>query len=128
MGARRHERRGWVIIRETPRNKGVKVEENDQGVRVGSVWCNSMRVRGGGWVTINSHVVEISIAGGVRKMVRGPTTRRFLFFFLSCALYFNYGEQKPRAAQAIAKKKPLRPLDVSPQAPWKMPSTQVPLV
>ena len=34
----------------------------------------------------DSHGVEISIAGGVRKMVRGPTPRRFFFFYISCAL------------------------------------------
>ena len=30
---------------------------------------------------MNSHGVEISIAGGVRKMVRDPTHKRFFFFF-----------------------------------------------
>ena len=27
-------------------------------------------MRGGGWVTTNSHGVEVSIAGGVEEMVR----------------------------------------------------------
>ena len=30
----------------------------------------------------DSHGFEISIAGGVRKMVRAPTARRFFFLFL----------------------------------------------
>ena len=80
---------------------------------------------------INSHGVEIAIAEGVRKMVRDPTSRRFFFFFffsyIMCFV-FNYGEQRPHAALAMAKKKPQRPLDVSLPASWKKPSTQVPLV
>ena len=43
--------------------------------------ASSERVRGGGWVTINSDGVEISIVGSVRKMVRDPTPKRFFFFF-----------------------------------------------
>ena len=35
--------------------------------------CSSLRVWGGGNVTMISHGVEISIAGGVRKMVRERT-------------------------------------------------------
>ena len=36
----------------------------------------------GWWMGDNdSHGVEISIAGDVRKMVRDPTPRRFFFFF-----------------------------------------------
>ena len=41
---------------------------------------------------------------------------------------FNYGEQRPHAALAMAKKKPQHPPDVSLSASWKKPSTQVPLV
>ena len=33
--------------------------------------CSSLRVRGGGKVTMISHGVEISIAGGDGEMVRG---------------------------------------------------------
>ena len=33
--------------------------------------CSSLGVRGGWMLTMNSHGVEISIAGGVGEMVRG---------------------------------------------------------
>ena len=45
-------------------------------VKAGGAGCSSLSVLGGGWVTIKSHGVEISIAGGVRKMVRDPTPKR----------------------------------------------------
>jgi len=39
-------------------------------------------------LTINSHEVEIAIAGCVREMVRDPNPMLFIFhFFFSCALY-----------------------------------------
>ena len=71
--------------RETRRNKDGKAQEHDQGIRERSGWCSSRRVRGGGWATMISNGVEISIAGGVRKMVRSPTSKRFFFFF-----FFSY--------------------------------------
>ena len=49
-------------------------------VKAGGGGCSSLRVQGGGWVTMNSRGVEISIAGGVEEMVRDPTPRRFFFF------------------------------------------------
>ena len=72
------------MIRETPRNKNVKAQEHDPGTRVGRGWCSSLTVRGGVWVMMNSHGVEISIAGGVRKMVRDPTPKCFFFFYIMC--------------------------------------------
>ena len=64
--------------RETPRNKDGKAQEHDQGIRERSGWCSSRRVlvqlteSAGWWMGgDDSHGVEISIAGGVRKMVRG---------------------------------------------------------
>ena len=63
--------------RETPRNKDDRAQEHDQGIRERSGWCSSRRVlvqlteSAGWWVgDDDSHGVEISIAGGVRKMVR----------------------------------------------------------
>ena len=38
---------------------------------------------------MNSYGVEISIAGGVTKMVRDPTPKRFFFFFyIKCFVLF----------------------------------------
>ena len=75
------------------------------GAAHGECWCSSMRVRGGGWVTMNSHGVEISIAGGVRKMVRVPTPTHFLFFLYHAFIVFRY--KKLRAALAMEKTKPI---------------------
>ena len=87
------------MIQETSRNKDSKAQEHDQGIRVGRGWCSSRRVRGGGWVTMSSHDVEISIAGVVTKMVCAPTPTSFLFFFLvfffiSCALFYSSSRYK----------------------------------
>ena len=64
--------------RETPRNKDDEAQEHDQGIRERSGWCSSRKVlvqlteSAGWWMgDDDSHGVEISIAGGVRKMVRG---------------------------------------------------------
>ena len=49
-------------------------------------------------------------------MFRVPTLRLsflLIFFFIICALYFNYGEQRPRTALAMAKK--------NPHVPWMYP-------
>ena len=67
--------------RETRRNKDDKAQEHDQGIRKRSGWCSSLRVlvqlteSAGWWLgDDDSHGVEISIAGGVRKMVRESKT------------------------------------------------------
>jgi len=80
-----------------------------------SAWCSSLRVRGWWMLTMNSHGVEVSIAGCVREMVRGPNLI-FLFFlfififyflfFIMCSVLINYWEQRLRAAQAMVKKEP----------------------
>ena len=81
---------------ETPRNKDDRAQDHDQGIRERSGWYSSRRVlvqlteSAGWWMgDDDSHRVEISIAGGVRKMVRDPTPERlfFLFFpFKTCLL------------------------------------------
>jgi len=48
-----------------------------------SAWCSSLRVRGWRMLTMNSHGVEISIAGCVREMVRDPNLLAFFLFFFS---------------------------------------------
>ena len=74
--------------RETPRNIDDKAHEHDQGIRERSGWCSSRRVpvqlteSAGWWMgDDDSHGVEISIAGGVRKMVRGQLLGGFFIFF-----------------------------------------------
>ena len=67
----------------------------------------------------DSHGVEISIVGGVRKMVRDPTPRRFFFFsfffffFISCVHCFyvqeasssaSYGKNKTYKSKTKHKK------------------------
>ena len=89
--------------RETLRNKDVKAQEHDQGIRERSGWCSSRRVlvqlteSAGWWMgDDDSYGVEISIAGGVRKMVRGPIHRRFFFCFISSALFYSSSRYKDR--------------------------------
>ena len=60
---------------------------------------------------MNSHGVEISIAGCVEEMVREPKSLPFFFrfFFIMCFVLNNYWEQKLRSALAMVKKKPHPP-------------------
>ena len=79
---------------------------------------------------MNSHGVEISIAGCVREMVRDPNPMSFFFFFLffvMCFVLNKYWEQRLSAALAMVKKEPHH-LFFSNPAPGKKPSTQVSLV
>jgi len=67
-----------------------EVRREGEGAADGECGCSSLRVRE--WMlTMNSHAVEISIAGSVEEMVRDPNPKSFffllLFLFLSCALY-----------------------------------------
>jgi len=63
-----------------------------------------MRVRE--WIlTMNSHGVEISIAGCVEEMVRDPNLMPFLFF-LSCALFYRHLGTKTTCSASYGKEKP----------------------
>jgi len=56
----------------TPRNKDARAQGHDEGSKAGGGGCSSLRVRGWWMLTVNSHGVEISIAGYVEEMVRDP--------------------------------------------------------
>ena len=49
-----------------------EVEREGEGAAHGECGCSSLRVRWWWMLTMNSHGVEISIAGCVREMVRDP--------------------------------------------------------
>ena len=61
---------GEEKTKRSPRNKGAEPKDMIREVKAGGGGSSSLRVLGGGWVTMNSHGVEISIAGGVEEMVR----------------------------------------------------------
>ena len=70
---------------------------------------------------MNSHGVEISIAGGVAEMVRDPNPMPFffhfsLFFFIMCFVLINYWEQRLRVALAMVKKNLREPTGVREKA------------
>jgi len=57
-------------------------------------------------LTMNSHGVQISIAGCVREMVRDPNPLSFFFsFFYHAFMVFRY--KKLRAALAMERTKPI---------------------
>ena len=64
-----------------------EVSQEGEGAAHGECGCSSLKVRWWWMLTINSHGVEISIAGWVEEMVRDPNLMPFFSFFLSCALY-----------------------------------------
>ena len=61
---------------------------------------------------MNSHGVEISIAGCVREMVQVPNPMPifvyflFFFFFIICFVLMNYWEQRLHVALAMVKRNP----------------------
>ena len=69
--------------RETRGNKDGKAQDHDQGIRERSVWWSSLRVWGWWVLTIISHGVEISIAGGVVERVRA------IFAYLPYTTYIS---------------------------------------
>jgi len=64
-----------------------------------SAWCNSLRVRGWWMLMINSHGVEISIAGCVEEMVRNSNPLPLVFLFYHAFIVSRY--KKLRAALAM---------------------------
>jgi len=73
-----------------------EVRREGEGAAHGECGCSSVRV---GWwwmLTMNSHGVEISIAGCVEEMVRDPNPMSFFFFFFlfSCALFYSSSRYK----------------------------------
>jgi len=79
---------------------------------------------------MNSHAVEISIAGCVEEMVRDPNLMPFFFllFFNSYALYYQLLGTKTAWSASYDKEKTPSPDVLSTLAPGKKLSTQVPMV
>jgi len=82
----------------------------------------------GGWgrVTMTSRGVEISIAGGVVAMVRALSLGRFFSFFFCNHALFVSRYQKPYAALAMKRKKPISA--IPPPAPPLHGKNQTPRV
>ena len=59
-----------------------EVRREGEGAAQGECGCSSVRVRWWWMLTMNSHGVEISIAGCVEEMVRDLNPMPFFFFFL----------------------------------------------
>ena len=59
-------------------------------------------MRGGGKVTMISHGVEISIAGGVGEMVRNQLLGAFFIFFIFYILYSLVRYKNSHAVLAMA--------------------------
>ena len=57
-----------------------EVRPEEEGAAHGECGCSSLRVRWLWMLTINSHGVQISIAGSVGEMVRDPPPVPFFFF------------------------------------------------
>ena len=65
-------------------------------------------MRGGGWVTMISHSVEILIAGGVGEMVRDPKSCLFFFFFYIYHAFIVFRYKKLCGALAMERTKLLK--------------------
>jgi len=107
--------------------KGITGERGDGSVTL--VGRSAIRRGERGWMlTINSHGVKISIAGGVEEILCNPNILSFFILFLFQVLcIINYWEQRLRGGLAIAKKKP-HPRYLSTPVLRKKPSTQGPMV
>jgi len=72
-----------------------------------SAWYSSLRVRGWWMLTMNSHVVEISIARCVEEMVRDPNPMSFFlfsFYFIILDLFGLLGTKSACSAKLWYKK------------------------
>ena len=58
-------------------------------------------------LTINSHGVEISIAGYIQEMVRNPIPMPFFYFYFLYDAFIVIGYNKLCAALAMERAKPI---------------------
>jgi len=80
-----------------------EVRREGEGAAHRECGCSSLRVRWWWMLTINSHGVEISIAGCVREMTQIPCL--LFFFFYNAFIVSRY--KKLRAALAMERTKPI---------------------
>ena len=83
-------------------------------------------------LTMNSHGVEISIAGWVREMVRDPNPMSFFFFFFFLFLYHAFivlRYKKLHVALAMEKTKPINQNNITKETIFPLPPRRLnPLV
>jgi len=88
-----------------PKNMIREVRREGEGAAHSECGSSSLRERWWSMLTMNSHGVEISIAGCVREMVRDPNPMSFFLFFYHAFIVFRY--KKLRAALAMERTKPI---------------------
>jgi len=88
-----------------------EVRREGEGAAHGECGCSSLRVRSWWMLTMNSHGVEISIAGCVREMVRDPNPLPFFFslffLFLHVLCFIRHLGTKTTCSASYGKEKPL---------------------
>jgi len=92
-----------------------EVRREREGAAHGECGCSLLRVRSWWMLTMNSHGVEISIAGCIGVMVCDPNHMPFLFFF-SCALYYQLLGTKTAWSASHGKAKTPSPNYIHPGA------------
>ena len=73
-----------------------EVRREGEGAADRECECSSLSVRWWWMLTMNSHGVQISIAGCVGEMVRDPNLLSFFsffFFFIMCFVLTTYGNK-----------------------------------
>jgi len=73
-------------------------------------------------LTMNTHGVEFSIAGGVEEIVRDPNSMPFFFFFLflyHAFIVLRY--KKLRAALAMERTKPINQNKITKETKYSFP-------